>query len=123
MKVKLLMLLLFFFGSSDYLYCNAYKFYREHLSNTHINRIYQDKQGLIWICTDNGLNVFDGLNFKTYYNDPNDSTTLMVNSVLSVLEDSNGFFWVGTTAGLQRFDKETEKFINIPLSYPHVNDF
>jgi signal transduction histidine kinase/ligand-binding sensor domain-containing protein/DNA-binding response OmpR family regulator len=123
MKIKLPTLLLFFFLGYNCLYCNAYKFYREHLSNTHINRIYQDKQGLIWICTDNGLNVFDGLNFKTYYNDPNDSTTLMVNSVLSVLEDSSGFFWVGTTAGLQRFDKETEKFINFPLSYPHVNDF
>jgi signal transduction histidine kinase/ligand-binding sensor domain-containing protein/DNA-binding response OmpR family regulator len=123
MKLKWLFLILFFFCGSNCLFCNAYKFYRDQVSNTHTNRIYQDKQGLIWICTDNGLNVFDGMNFKTYYNDPNDSTTLMVNSVLSVLEDSNGFFWVGTTAGLQRFDKETEKFIHIPLAYPYVHDF
>ncbi|MDR2410022.1 MAG: hypothetical protein LBE13_18195, partial [Bacteroidales bacterium] len=122
MNVKLL-LILFFYTACNHLYGSMYKFYRDNISNTHINQIYQDKQGLIWICTDNGLNVFDGLNFKTYYNNPNDSSALMVNSVLSVLEDSNGFFWVGTTAGLQRFDKETEKFINVPLSYPHVHDF
>ncbi|GHV25172.1 hybrid sensor histidine kinase/response regulator [Bacteroidia bacterium] len=105
------------------MYGNTYKFYSDNLSNSHVNRTYQDKQGLIWICTDNGLTVFNGFSFKTYYNNPKDSTTLMVNSVLSVLEDSNGYFWVGTTAGLQRFDKETEKFITIPLSYPQVNDF
>ncbi|MDR0413064.1 MAG: response regulator, partial [Dysgonamonadaceae bacterium] len=123
MKIKWLSLLLVFFCCTDGMYGAAYKFYRDALSNTHINRIYQDREGLIWICTDNGLNVFDGLDFKTYYNDPNDSTTLMVNSVLTVLEDSNGYFWVGTTAGLQRFDKETGAFIRIPLAYPNVLDF
>ncbi|MDR0541400.1 MAG: hypothetical protein LBH19_04225 [Dysgonamonadaceae bacterium] len=107
------------------LYANIYKFYSstDNISNSHINRIYQDRQGLLWICTDNGLNVFDGTNFKAYYNNPNDSASLLNNTVLSVLDDSNGFFWVGTTAGLQRFDRETEQFINIHLSYPHISDF
>ncbi|MCD7973832.1 MAG: response regulator [Candidatus Azobacteroides sp.] len=104
---------------------NTDKFFSSvnRLSNSHINKIYQDKEGLIWICTENGLNVFDGSTFRTFYHVPNDTTSLMNNSVLSILEDSAGNLWVGTSGGLQRFEKETERFINIHFSYPYVTDF
>lgn len=93
------------------------------LSNSHINKIYQDKDGLIWVCTENGLNMFDGYKFRTFYHNPNDTASLMNNSVLSILEDSDNNLWVGTAGGLQLFDRQTEHFINIQFSYPHVTDF
>lgn len=43
-----------FFGSNN------------QLSNSHVNHIYQDKKGYIWICTENGLNVFNGIDFNTF---------------------------------------------------------
>jgi len=104
---------------------NTDKFYglKEKLSNSHVNNIYQDKQGYIWVCTDNGLNVFDGSEFKTYYHRQNDTTSLVDNSVLTVLEDRKGNFWVGTTSGLQLFNRDTEKFSSIHFSYPRITDF
>jgi len=104
---------------------NTDKFYglKDKLSNSHVNNIYQDKHGFIWVCTDNGLNVFDGSEFKTYYHRQNDTTSLCDNSVLSVLEDKKGNFWVGTTSGLQLFNRDTEQFSTIHFSYPRVTDF
>ncbi|HEY6914152.1 MAG TPA: two-component regulator propeller domain-containing protein, partial [Paludibacter sp.] len=96
---------------------------KDKLSNSHVNNIYQDKHGYIWICTDNGLNVFDGSEFKTYYHRQNDSTSLIDNSVLTVYEDRKGNFWVGTTAGLQLFNRDTEQFSTIHFSYPRITDF
>lgn len=93
------------------------------LSNSHVNSIYQDHEGLIWICTESGLNAFDGSEFKTYYNQPNDTASLINNSVLTVFEDKKGNFWVGTIGGVQLFDRTTEKFTNIHFSYPNISDF
>lgn len=104
---------------------NTDKFYglQEGLSNSHVNHIYQDRTGLIWVCTDNGLNSFDGLEFKTYYHVLGDTTSLGNNSVLSVLDDTKGNLWVGTTGGLQLLDRETDRFSTIHFSYPYITDF
>lgn len=39
---------------------------KEGLSDRQVNYICQDKQGLIWIATKNGLNRFDGYTFKVF---------------------------------------------------------
>ena len=105
--------------------CAADKFWgaANKLSNSHVNSVYQDHEGLIWICTDSGLNTFDGTSFKTYYHQPDDSTSLTNNSVLCVFEDKKENFWVGTIGGLQCFDRKTERFRNVRFSYPNINDF
>ena len=38
------------------------------MSHNFVFAICQDLQGFIWLGTLNGLNKFDGQNFKTYYN-------------------------------------------------------
>lgn len=92
-------------------------------SNSHINNIYQDSDGYIWICSDYGLSRFDGSNTKTFYHHSSDTTSLISNSVLTVLEDKSGVLWIGTVAGIQSFDRKTEQFSKPRLSYPHVTDF
>jgi signal transduction histidine kinase/ligand-binding sensor domain-containing protein/DNA-binding response OmpR family regulator len=53
----------------------------------------------------------------TYYHSDEDSLSINSNSVLCVQEDSRGNFWIGTIAGLQRFDREQAIFIDYqPLS-------
>jgi len=110
---------------SSLIYADSDKFFSslDKLSNSHVNKIYQDKKGYIWICTENGLNVFDGSNFKTFYHQTGDSTSLNNNSVLTVLEDSQGNFWVGTDEGLQQFDRKKEQFHNFKFSFPYVTNF
>lgn len=104
---------------------NTDKFFgsNNQLSNSHINHIYQDKTGYIWACTESGLNVFNGIYFKTYTHIAGDSTSLASNSVLSVLEDRTGRFWVGSTDGVQILDRETGRFRKVPLSYSNITNF
>jgi signal transduction histidine kinase/ligand-binding sensor domain-containing protein/DNA-binding response OmpR family regulator len=95
----------------------------DKLPNSHVNSVYQDSKGYIWICTENGLCVFNGSDFKTYYHIPGDSTSLENNHVIQVLEDSHGNFWVGTILGLQRYHRKTDNFSSFKLSYAYIKEF
>ncbi len=76
--------------------------------------ILKDKQGFIWIGTQDGLNRYDGHKFKVYNHDPkNPDESLSHDYVLTIYEDSNGILWVGTDGGgLNKFDREKKKFSN-----------
>jgi PAS domain S-box-containing protein len=84
----------------------------EHgLSQAAVETIIQDRQGFIWLGTDEGLNRFDGHNFVTYANDKKDPTTLAHNWVWALHEDVGGAIWVGTDGGgLDRLDPLTGRF-------------
>ena len=81
------------------------------LSNSHINQIYQDSKGYIWIATENGLNKFNGYDFEVYLAIPDDTTSIKVNFVTYVFEDSRGLFWVSTLNGLLQFDRTNNIFL------------
>jgi ligand-binding sensor domain-containing protein len=53
-------------------------------SNNFITDIYQDQKGFIWIGTYDGLNRYDGYDFISYRNQPNDSTSLSNNRIVSI---------------------------------------
>ena len=80
------------------------------LSNSHINQIYQDSKGYIWIATENGLNKFNGYEFEVYRSIPNDTTSIHGNYVTCVYEDSRGLFWVATSNGLLQYDRTKNEF-------------
>lgn len=92
------------------------------VSNTHINKICQDHLGYIWLATDYGLTRFDGSEAMTYTR-TSDAGSLLSNTVLTVMEDSEKNLWVGTTDGIQLFDPNTQTFLTPRLSYPNVPDF
>lgn len=98
----------------------------QKLSNSLITNIYQDAHGYIWICTEDGLNRFDGIHNTTYRNNASDSTTIGSNYVHCVYEDRKQHFWIGCINGLQLFDRATETFTNIKLTseqeliHPHI---
>src|SRR4051812_7098186 len=77
-----------------------------------ISGMAQDKNGYIWIATQNkGLNRYDGLNVKTYRNDLHNRNSLAQNWAECLFIDSNNIIWVGTYgSGLDRFDPATETF-------------
>ena len=80
------------------------------LSNSHINHIYQDSKGYIWISTENGLNKFNGYDFEVYSSVPNDPASIQGNYVSCVYEDSRGLFWVATSNGLFQYDRTRNIF-------------
>ncbi|MBI4751073.1 MAG: protein kinase [Acidobacteria bacterium] len=81
------------------------------LSQSSVMSLLQDHKGFLWVGTQDGLNRFDGLDFKIYRNHPQDPTSLANNFVKVLYEDRQGTLWVGTDGGgLCRFDRKTERF-------------
>lgn len=86
------------------------------LSNNAVICSLQDKRGFLWFGTKDGLDRFDGYSFKTFRNDPDDSTSIGSNFIHALYEDPDGAIWVGTEKGLYRFDASTERFNLLPGS-------
>ena len=83
----------------------------EGLSESCINVILQDKQGFLWIGTNNGLNKYDGYSFKVYKPNAFDENSISSNQVKSLFEDKEGIIWIGTSGGgLCKYDKNQDKF-------------
>ncbi|MCG8310910.1 MAG: response regulator [Cytophagales bacterium] len=86
---------------------------KDGLSNPIVYSVFQDKDGFLWISTDKGLNRYDGYTFKTYYNDPKDSTSIGNSTVHCIDMDSKGNLWLGTAYGLSTYIRETGKFRSV----------
>ncbi len=88
------------------------------LSANPITDVLQDQQGLLWIGTVDGLNRFDGYNFKIYRHVPGDANALVDNYIHAIARDSKGYLWIGTVQGLSRYDPYLDTF----TSYTHHPD-
>ncbi|RFS18436.1 two-component regulator propeller domain-containing protein [Emticicia sp. C21] len=81
------------------------------LSQGMVNDIVQDRQGFMWVATKDGLNRYDGYNFKIFTHNPYKEYSISGNNCTRLLEDSKGRIWVSTeNDGLNLFDPLTQKF-------------
>jgi len=81
------------------------------LSQSSVEAIVQDRSGLIWIGTEDGLNRFDGYEFTVFRNDLDDPNSISDNNIWCLYVDREGYLWIGTyTSGLNRFDPGIETF-------------
>lgn len=83
---------------------------KDGLSFGVVNCITQDKKGFMWFATADGLNRFDGSEFKVFKTDPDNKNSLSANYVQTVFKDSEGILWVSSRNGLSRFNPEKEEF-------------
>lgn len=116
-SIRVLLLFSFAFMFSANVFAQRTRYHFEHLSSKDglvagVHSIVRDSEGFIWFATMSGLYRYDGINFKIFYYDPADSTTISGTFLESSLfEDSEGTLWVGTAAdGLNRYNKFTESF-------------
>jgi len=112
-----LLIMLYIFISSNILFPQAYEFefdrisIEKGLSQSSIFAIIQDENGFLWFGTQDGLNKFDGYEFRVFKHHPTDSFSLSDNWVTSLYEDHLGKIWVGTSGGgVNKFDPIEEKF-------------
>ena len=73
---------------------------REGLGNLSVTSLLQDRDGFIWVGTENGLYRYDGVDFERFGEAQGiDSTTIR-----TILEDSSGKLWVATSQDLYQRD-------------------
>ncbi len=72
-----------------------------------------------------GVNVFDKSKqtFTLFKNDPKDSTSLGDDNIIRVFKDSKEDMWFGTTKGLCRYYRDTNKFKTYREKDGLANDF
>lgn len=80
------------------------------LSQNAIQAIQQDQLGFFWLGTKDGLNRYDGYEFKVFQHTPGEASSLSNNFVLEIFEDSSHQLWIGTKNGLNIYDRQTESF-------------
>jgi signal transduction histidine kinase/ligand-binding sensor domain-containing protein/CheY-like chemotaxis protein len=81
------------------------------LSQSSVYAILQDRQGFIWIGTQDGLNRYDAYEFKPYRHAAYNENSLSGNFITSLHQDQRGYIWVGTYGyGLNRFDPVSGQF-------------
>jgi len=87
------------------------------LSQSSINCIAQDAQGFMWFGTQDGLNRYDGYEFKVYRHDPENPYSLSNSYVMGCECDQRDVMWVVTRDGtLHRYEPETGRFIRYALA-------
>ena len=90
---------------------------QEGLSSNDVNCLLQDKLGFIWIGTDNGLNRYDGAEFKVFRNYQNNANSISDNGIWTLYEDRSGNIWIGTKGGvLNKYSPKLDKFEGIILN-------
>ena len=80
------------------------------LSENSIYCILQDTKGFMWFGTKDGLNRYDGNNFRIFRYDSNDSFSLGNNFIRSMVDRKDGYFYIGSDAGLYIMDNARETF-------------
>lgn len=65
------------------------------LSQSTVYKIIQDRQHNLWLGTQSGISVFDGMVFMNYSTDDG----LAINGVRAICETPNGNIWLGHTGG------------------------
>jgi ligand-binding sensor domain-containing protein len=81
------------------------------LPNSNVNCIYHDRYGYIWIGTEDGLARYDGIYFRVY-NDNVHPRTIGYQAVISIFEDIDSTFLVGTRHTLELYDRERDAFFH-----------
>lgn len=88
----------------------------EDISSSMITQLYQDKEGIIWISTEDGLNRYDGAKFTIIGKEGN--SHLLSNHVRRTFEDSRNRFFIATLNGVQLYDRAIGEFTTIPIYLP-----
>ncbi len=86
-----------------------------------VYHISQDKRGMLWLATAEGLYQFDPVTGQSqrYLHDAGDPSSLSSNDIKSTGEDRRGGFWVGSKEGLDKFDQRSGRVtLHIPLQAP-----
>ena len=86
------------------------------LSQDSVRAMVQDRHGFVWIGTQDGLNRFDGNEFRVYDQGRDASHSLPGDLIRALAIDHDGVLWVGGTGGLSRYHEDQDRFEPVPIA-------
>ena len=88
-------------------------FNNDQLSSSFVTQVYVDREGFLWITTRDGINRYDGYQFRVFKNQNEADHTLASNYVNCMTQDSTGRFYFGMYGALQTWDGQ--KFHDVQM--------
>ncbi len=117
---KNLLLTLFLLCLSMGLHAQMGKYFTtdsHQLSSSYVTQVYLDHDGFLWATTRNGINRYDGYQFRVFKKENESDKTLASNYVNCMMQDRKGLFYFGMYGALQTWDGE--EFHNVTLLDHH----
>lgn len=136
MKNLLLYILFYYFPftalwGNDLSYTITHYSSRNGLTQNTVTCMLQDQAGFMWFGTWNGLNRFDGYNFKSYSFCMGNGSILDNNRINWIGEDRNGYLWIlGYDFHIYRLDPKKDQMVkmlatdniysNMPIAHTYI---
>ena len=76
----------------------------KQMSSSFTTQIYLDQDGFIWVATRNGLNRYDGYQFRILKKEKRKDWGMASNYVNCMTQDDNGLYYIGMYGALQTFN-------------------
>lgn len=80
------------------------------LSNSSINDIYQDSNGLMWFGSWDGLNIYNGREFKVFKPESGNAQSISNNIIRDIIEENKSVHWIATDRGINRMNMHKNTF-------------
>ncbi len=121
-KIFNTVLICFIFSNAIFSNTNYYKFYNigrnDGLSQSTVNSIIKDSLGFMWFGTNDGLNRYNGIDFKCYRYETDNPNSLNIGRITCLFIDNNKDLWVSTDqGGLNYYQKDKDNFIRYHYSF------
>ena len=86
---------------------------KDGLSSIEVTSVCENRN-FLWIATTDGLNRFDGKNFKVYKRENGNNNSLAANNIETLMFDSKGMLWIGLkTGGVDIYDPQKDTFTHL----------
>jgi ligand-binding sensor domain-containing protein len=96
------------------------------LSGSQVNTLLIDTKKLVWIGTNNGLDLYNpALNIINHFKSGSGTTSISNDDIRSIYQDQAGTIWIGTYKGLNKVDQSPSRFThfeNDPLDANSLSD-
>jgi Two component regulator propeller. len=77
---------------------------KDGLSNSSINVVFQDSNELMWFGTWDGLNMYNGKEFRVYKPSTGNTQSISNNIIRDIIEEKKDILWIATDLGINRFN-------------------